>query len=147
MTSLLSYFTPQNTPFLYRGTHFPFFFFWRVLPRIDPVATLSYLSPSTSTTQSSLESTMENKEGREVLKGIYPHQISCEALTFLPSPSTKLVSFLRSLHPLLLAFYNLTPNPSIPPQEQPPPTSSLNSPMMCPLHRGSLSKENLQHHL
>ena len=68
MTSLLSYFTPQNTPFLYRGTHFPFFFFWRVLPRIDPVATLSYLSPSTSTTQSSLESTMENKEGGERTK-------------------------------------------------------------------------------
>lgn len=64
--------------------------------------------------------------GDKAFKEESPHHRSCQSRTLLLSPLSNLVLAWHSVHPLLVAFHNRCPYPSIPSWEHHPPIFSPN---------------------
>ena len=88
-----------------------------------------------------------NKEGKASQRGVFPHQMSFQNLTLLPSP-TENETLLSSNKPsLLISFQSPTPWPSLAPRVLDPPLSIPYFVLIISFQYESLSTAKRQLHL
>ena len=79
-----------------------------------------------STNQASLEAAKAYKEGKKSQRAKFPHHLSFQNFTLLPSPIENTTLFCKRDPSFLISFQNPTPNPSLTSLVHHPPSSSPN---------------------
>ena len=87
-----------------------------------------------------------NKSGKHILKGLSPHQTSCQNFTLVPSPIWNWMWREKVDQPPLIVFHKLTPLEPGTELEHQSPSSAPYLALITLLHSASFSYPNLHNH-